>query len=133
MANELINPDKLRKEMDAMTEMLSHPEFVAAMKLIKSTPLSKRNALAKKTLTIQAPREKGVKIPEGMRLTTRYFEPGKTEMLEIGPDGTARKVAKSKIGIEFPGGINTNGSLAWGGCACGGIGSICGGGGFSTT
>jgi len=129
MANELINPVKVKKEMDAMIEMITHPAFVDAMKTMKQTPNSKRLALGKEVLSVQSLKSKGVKMPEGMRVTTRYFEPGTPEVLELRPDGKIKniKVPSSPLG-DF---ILKPGRLSWGGCACGGGLSFCGGAGAS--
>ena len=129
MPNDLIDPVEVRKEMDVMIEMITHPAFVDAMKDMKATPVSKRRELGKKTLTVDALRRKGVKIPDKMRLTTRYFEPGKPGILEIRPTG-------NPVITKFPRYPQIDaldpGTVAWGGCACGGGLTFCGGAGGST-
>jgi hypothetical protein len=134
MANELINADKLRAEMDRIIEMLTHPEFVAAIKEMKDTPVSKRREFAKKRLTVASLKRKGVPLSTEMRLTTRYFEPGRPEVLEITPDGevTGTKFPKLPIGIPRPHGPLGDNNLLGGICACGGIGPVCAGAGVST-
>ena len=126
MPEKLINPDKVRKEMDAMIEMITHPEFVASMKQMKETPLSKRKEFGAKNLTVEALKLKGVEMPVGMRVTTRYFEPNRPEIIEITPDG---KIVRTR-NPKFPTG--PGGTVAWGGCACGGGLSFCGGAGGGT-
>jgi hypothetical protein len=59
MPNELIDPAEVRKEMDVMIEMITHPAFVDAMKNMKATPVSKRRELGKKTLDRRRAAEKG--------------------------------------------------------------------------
>jgi hypothetical protein len=127
MANELIDPRRVRKEMDEMIEMITHPAFVAAMKKMKETPVSERQALGKRTLTVAALTAGGVRMPAGMRVTTRYFERGIPEVIEVSPDG---KVKATKTPL-FPIGAD-GGTVSWGGCACGGGLSFCGGAGGST-
>lgn len=123
MPEQLINADKVRKEMDAMIEMISHPEFVASMKAMKETPLKKRKEFGEQNLTVDALKAKGVKLPDGMRVTTRYFEPNKPDIIEITPEG---KIIRTK-NPKFP--LGEGGNVAWGGCACGGGLSFCGGAG----
>ena len=123
MANELIDPVKVKKEMDAMINMITHPEFVASMKAMKETPLKMRKAFGEQNLTVEALTAKGVEMPVGMRVTTRYFEPNKPDIIEITPEG---KIIKTKIPKHI---IGAGGPLAWGGCACGGGLSFCGGAG----
>ena len=126
MANDLIDPKKVKKEMEVMIDMITHPAFVAAMKAMKETPVAGRTELGKKSLTVKSLSAKGVKIPEGMRVTTRYFEPGKPTIMEMTPDG---KLIGTKL-PKFP--IGDPGPLSWGGCACGGGLTFCGGAGGST-
>lgn len=128
MADEIINPQRVRKEMDEMIEMITHPAFVAAMKRMKDTPVGERQALGKKTLTVAALTASGVRMPAGMRVTTRYFERGKPEVIEVSPDG---KVRATKTPL-FPLGIPDGGTVSWGGCACGGGLTFCGGAGGGT-
>jgi hypothetical protein len=131
MPNELIDATKVRKEMECMIDMITHPAFVAAMKLMKETPISGRQELGKKTLTVKALKAQGVKLPEGMRVTTRYFEQGRPDVLEVDPDGEAH-VTKSPLFMTGSPNKLQPGAVAWGGCACGGGLSFCGGAGGST-
>ncbi|MGJ8736984.1 hypothetical protein [Zobellia laminariae] len=129
MATDLIDAKKVREEMDAMIEMISHPAFVDAMKTMKKTPISKRRQLGKKILSIDHLKSKGVKVPKGMRVTTRYFESGRPGIIELLPNG---KIRGSRF-PRFPIGDKLDpGKVAWGGCACGGAATVCGGAGGST-
>ncbi len=127
MAEELIDAVKVRQEMDAMVDMITHPAFVAAMKNMKASPVSKRREIGKETLTVDALRAQGVTIPRGMRLTTRYFEPGRPGFLEVDAAGVikAGRIPKFDVG-------DLGGTVQWGGCACGGGLTFCGGAGGST-
>ncbi|MFC8314185.1 hypothetical protein ACFUEJ_11245 [Gordonia sp. NPDC057258] len=126
--HELINAKKVKKEMDEMVEMITHPEFVSAMKKMKEAPPEERRALAKDVLSVDALKDAGVVMPPGMRVTTRYFEPGKPDVLEIDPLGKPREF---KLPREIAKNIakNPGDLVAWGGCACGGGASFCGGAG----
>lgn len=128
MTTELIDPKKVRAEMEEMITMITEPAFVRAMKEMKETPVSKRRELGKRTLTVDALKAQGVKIPDGMRLTTRYFEPGKSRYIEVDPNGNLTERAFPK----FRGRDGLGGVVQWGGCACGGGLSFCGGAGGST-
>ncbi|MGJ8736987.1 hypothetical protein [Zobellia laminariae] len=128
MANELINTQKIRAEIEAMIEMISHPAFVEAVKTMKKKPISKRRQLGKKILSIDHLRSKGVMVPKGMRVTTRYFESGRPGIIELLPDGKIRntKYPRFLIGDKL-----NPGKVAWGACVCGGTGSFCAGAGSS--
>jgi hypothetical protein len=128
MPDPMIDRRRVKKEMDALIEMITHPAFVGAMKQMKETPVAERRALAKDVLAVDTLKSAGVKMPRGMRVTTRYFEPGKTQAIQISPEGrvTTVKLPKELVSGR-PGGV-----LSWGGCACGGGLTFCGGAGGST-
>ncbi len=133
MPDDYIDATAVKKEMDVMVNMITHPAFVDAMKTLKSTPPAQRREVGKKILTVENLKKKGVDIPKGMRLTTRYFEPGRPGILEMLPDGAIRntKLPNFPIGKLDPGTLDP-GTLGIGGCACGGGLSFCGGAGGST-
>jgi hypothetical protein len=128
MPHELIDAVKVRKEMNGMIKMITHPAFVEAMRQLKATPVSKRREVGKRLLTVESLRKQGAPIPAGMRLTTRYFEQGKPTVIELPPDGriVTRKIPDLRNRVLDP--TNVTG---WGGCACGGL-SFCGGAGGGT-
>ena len=126
MPDLMIDAAKVKAEMSAIVDAISHPAFVDAMKNLKATPAVRRQEYGKKHLTATALRQKGVNLPAGMRLTTRYFEPGKPGFIEWQPDG---KIGRSRI-PRLP--IGDGGTVQWGGCACGGGMTFCGGAGGGT-
>jgi hypothetical protein len=130
MANEMIDPDRVRKETDALIEMITDPAFVAAMKRMKETPLDERLDLAKKTLTVDALKRQGVKVPPDMRITTRYFEADRPEVIEALPTGVIQRTVKNKVSFPIDFDLNP-GRMQAGGCACGGAGGVCGGAGWT--
>jgi hypothetical protein len=125
----MINRAKVQKQMDEMLDMITHPAFVAAMKQMKETPVSDRRALAKHVLAVDTLKGAGVKMPRGMRVTTRYFEPGKTEALQMSPEG---RLSTIKLPQEMVARAGKGGMVSWGGCACGGGLTFCGGAGGGT-
>jgi len=123
-----IDRKRVKKEMDALIEMITHPAFVAAMRDLKATPVAERRKLAKDVLAIETLKSAGVTVPRGMRVTTRYFEHGKTEAIQISPDG---RLSTIRLPKELVGG-RPGGLVSWGGCACGGGLTFCGGAGGGT-
>jgi hypothetical protein len=99
---------------------ISSAPFVAAMQNLKATPLDQRLAVASNTLSPAALTAAGVNFPEGMRITSRYFEPGSPDIIEVTDDGAVLRDANSVPQIGAAG--------AWG-CACGGAATVCGGAG----
>lgn len=159
---EVSDEDKvrLRNETQAIIDALTDPAYVAALRAVKEAPTEKRLLEATKRLTPDALRQAGVKLPEGMRISSRYFEKDLPRPLELGdlPDGKPNPLAKlitSNPGLlddlrannptaltAFSDNNGTTGSMAdlptarIGGCHCGGGsvpvigGTACGGGGY---
>jgi hypothetical protein len=119
MPNE-VDPTKLKKITDEMIEAISHPAYVAAMNTMKKTPMDQRLSVASKILTPDALKAKGVPLPDGMRISSRYFEPGNPVVINI--DELGARIAGPDVG---PMG-------AWA-CACGGAATVCGGAGGGRT
>lgn len=126
--NPLIDAEKVKSEMKAMVKMTSHPAFVAAMKNLKETPLDQRLDVGRETLTVEALKAQGVDMPDQMRLTTRYFEPGTPNVIEVGPDGDVKNLVLEKPTVQD----RPPNAPGYGGCACGGGMSFCGGAGGGT-
>lgn len=115
MPNE-IDPVKLKQLTDEMIAAISHPAYVAAMNKMKKTPMDQRLSVASKILTPAALKAKGVLLPEGMRISSRYFEPGDPTVITI--DDFGARIARHDPGA----------TAAWA-CACGGAATVCGGAG----
>lgn len=81
--------ERLQRETQELIEALTAPAYVAALRAVKDAPESERLLEASKRLTPDALRAQGVPLPEGMRISSRYFEKGYPEPLEFGdlPDG----------------------------------------------
>lgn len=131
MVDQLIDPQKVRADMDVMINMTTHPAFVDAMRTLKATPVGDRLDVGKKLLTVDALKAQGVDIPAGMRLTTRYFEPGSPDILQINPDGTVGNTIIPNANVPLVPGSGPLNPYAVGGCACGGGLTFCGGAGGS--
>jgi hypothetical protein len=115
MPNE-VDAVKLKQITNEMIDAISHPAYVAAMNTMKITPMDERLSVASKILTPAALKAKGVPLPEGMRISSRYFEPGNPIVIKI--DELGARIARSDVGPV----------AAWG-CACGGAATVCGGAG----
>lgn len=76
MKEQDLSPDTLALETRRMVECMTHPAYVEAMRTLKSTPNEERLTIVMKLLTPEALRERDVPIPPGMRISSRYFEPG---------------------------------------------------------
>lgn len=113
----------LRKTTDDMIDALTSPAYVEAMRKLRAAPDDKRLDEATRRLSPDGLRELGVPIPEGMRISSRYFEPGFAEPVELGDS-------------EFGGGTEDLTVVdAFAACTCGGTvvppfgPTVCGGAG----
>ena len=123
-----IMPDEVNAKMltqitNELIAAISSEPFVAAMKKLKETPLEQRLDLARNTLTPTILKQAGVKLPSGMRVTSRYFEPGSPDVIEVTDYGASLLNLNT---MSSPGVMG-----AWA-CACGGGAGICGGAGGGT-
>jgi hypothetical protein len=59
---------------DQLARIVSHPGFTELVKEIEEAPDGDRMAAAQRLATVQELERRGVEAPEGLRITTRYFE-----------------------------------------------------------
>jgi hypothetical protein len=138
---------RLHLETQKIIDALTAPAYVAALRAVKDAPIDKRLLEASNRLTPDALRKQGVPIPEGMRISSRYFEKGLPASINFGdlPDGSPnplnalnesnpglldklrssnKEAFASLISNETTKGDDKLVLAAFGGCHCGGIGII---------
>ncbi len=81
----------LRDETQKIIDAMISPAYVAALRAVKAAPLEKRLQEASKRLTPDALRKQGVKLPENMRISSRYFESGMPQPLSLGDSASEGK------------------------------------------
>ncbi|WP_327090275.1 hypothetical protein OIE66_06535 [Nonomuraea sp. NBC_01738] len=142
---------RLRDATQQTIDMLSHPAFVEAMQAVRKAPADKRLLEGSKRLNPKTLRERGVPLPDYMRISSRYFEEGLPHPINFGDGEGGRPNIVNGLNEAAPGLLDrlreTNQPLfkelvsceddeaellRWGGCACGGGLTFCAGGGFST-
>jgi hypothetical protein len=67
-----------------MIEALTDPRYVEAVRAVRAAPDEERLVEATRRLSPDALRRLGVPIPDGMRISSRYFEPGLPGEVELG-------------------------------------------------
>jgi hypothetical protein len=87
MPDEL-SSENLKEIVGKMVDAITSSAYVEAMRAVKSAPEGQRLDEAIRRLTPDALRAQGVRLPEGMRISSRYFEKGFTPV-EVGelPEG----------------------------------------------
>ena len=79
-----LDSESLRKESDKILRSLTSPQFLEQLEEVRRTPPDRRIAEATRRLTPEALRKAGVDLPEGVRLSSRYFEEGEDFNIELG-------------------------------------------------
>ncbi|MGW6544108.1 hypothetical protein ACWGBH_14820 [Streptomyces massasporeus] len=67
-------PEQLAEFGKALAEVASHPEFTRMLREIEQVPEAERLAKATELASVDELAKRGIPIPEGFRLTTRFFE-----------------------------------------------------------
>jgi hypothetical protein len=124
---EMLDAERLRKITDEMITAITSPPFVEAMRTMKTTPQDQRLKVGAKILNPEALRSKGVPLPAGMRITSRYFESGKPTIEVADPDEAGHPpIVKEIADIRSLSSGQTKGGQTAGMCAGGGAGTVCG-------
>jgi hypothetical protein len=86
--NDELSAERLREITNKMVDAISSPAYVEAMRAVKSAPEGQRLDEAMRRLAPDVLRAQGVPLPEGMRISSRYFEKGYSP-IEVGelPEG----------------------------------------------
>ncbi|MBK5912434.1 hypothetical protein CCR85_13155 [Rhodothalassium salexigens] len=151
MPQDDLDPERLKAITSQMVEAITSPAYVEAMRKVKAASNDKRLDEAMRRLTPKALREQGVRLPEDMRISSRYFEEG-FKPIEVGePAGKRNLLAelhaaepemfdligrlrdrKPDLYQELTERLSVEDAispLALCGCACGGAATACGGAG----
>lgn len=142
-----LRADYLKKQTDGIIAAVTAPEFVSRVDAVLVAPRNEQLDLAAETLTPSALKKAGVKLPAGVRVSSRYFEEGSTKATELGAPGATLSAGKGIPGIptlpgrppiqglpKMPGGRTVPGIppvASWSVCVCVGAGGCVGVGGGS--
>lgn len=78
-----LDAEFLRKTTDELIEALTSPAYIEAVRAVRVAPEDKRMLEASKRLTPEALRALGVPLPAGMRISSRYFETGFPDSIDV--------------------------------------------------
>jgi len=65
---------ELRQQIETLSSIASEPAFLEILAEIESAPEEERLAVATRLASLQTLGRRGLRVPAGTRLTTRYFE-----------------------------------------------------------
>ena len=84
-------PEEFKAATNRLVETVTSDEMVERMRAFKHLPPEDRLAQASKLLSVEGLKERGVEMPEGMRISSRYFESdkGTFEFGNVDGDNTA--------------------------------------------
>lgn len=79
-----LNREALIERSNEVLQAVTSPEFLAQLEAVRAVPVEHRLAEAARRLTPDAMRRAGVRLPEGIRISSRYFEEGQNFNIELG-------------------------------------------------
>jgi len=79
-----LRADYLKTKTDEIVELVTSEEFLERVNEVLQSPKEKQVTLASETLTPEALHEAGLKLPEKIRISSRYFEEGANESTFLG-------------------------------------------------
>ncbi|HEX2653625.1 MAG TPA: hypothetical protein VHN11_08240 [Xanthobacteraceae bacterium] len=82
-STEILDRAVLRKTTDDLIEALTAPAYVEAMLAVRSAPEEHRLEEASRRLSPDALRKLGVPLPPDMRISSRYFETGFPDSIDV--------------------------------------------------
>jgi hypothetical protein len=109
-------PEEISTWSQELSTTVMHPEFLKAIEEISSLPEAQYSQAVFTQLTPQALAARGVPIPEGLRVSTRYFENPDDRTLSATELGTGES--------DMTGGL-TSGTSFFNLCLTIGIGRYC--------
>ena len=94
---------KFKAATDDLVATLTSNEMLDRMRKFKNLPADERLAEAAKLLSVEGLEEMGVSLPEGMRLTSRYFESdlGAFEFQDVGDGKLGARQRLEKLDPDF--------------------------------
>lgn len=101
---------EFKKATDDLVATLTSDEMLKRMRGFKDLPADDRLAAASKLLSVEGLEKMGVSLPEGMRLTSRYFENdlGAFEFQDTGDGKLGARQRLELLDPEFVQGLKKN-------------------------
>lgn len=94
-SDEELDPQRLREITEQMLRAMTSPEFVEQLQAVRNARGDRQLAEASQRLTPEALREAGVDLPDGMRISSRYFEEDYDFPIELGDIGDGPNIVNA--------------------------------------
>ncbi|HEX6376775.1 MAG TPA: hypothetical protein VFZ91_13770 [Allosphingosinicella sp.] len=132
-AQRKISPDHLRAQSDAIVRAVTDPRFKERVDAVLGAAPGKQFSLAKKTLTPAALKKAGIGLPEGVRISSRYFEEVGGKAKELGATGLQNRASARALAARIAAGqhVGISDMASWSVCVCVGVAACVGVGGGS--
>lgn len=115
---EDLDAKELKEQLDKVVALWTHPEMIKVLQTVAQAPAKDREELVRRMANVPALKRRGVPVPEGLKVTTRYFfedEGGVYTGSFESSDGKLPKFLAAQKNIRLAG------------CCCGGGATFCGG------
>lgn len=120
--------EELKKMTDSIIEAITSDEFLERMEEIRKSSIDDRLLRARDLLSIDGLRQAGVNLPDGMRVSSRYFEEG-VGLIEFGNiDELHTSIADTYdpiITLKDGSSAKHAGPIIMGTCGGAGAGTVC--------
>lgn len=73
--NEDLSPAHVRTASEALIDVITSPQYLGVAAEINALPEEEREAATFRLLTVDELRKRGLQIPDGLRVSPRWFEP----------------------------------------------------------
>jgi hypothetical protein len=72
---EDLSPDHIREASEALIRVVTSPQYLAVAAEINALPLPERERATLELMTVDGLRSRGLQVPDGLRISPRWFEP----------------------------------------------------------
>jgi hypothetical protein len=78
---EDLSPDHIREASEALIRVVTSPQYLTVAAEINSMPPDERHQATMELMTVEGLRSRGLQVPDGLRISPRWFEPPEAGLL----------------------------------------------------
>ena len=87
-----ITPTQIANQVEKLNRVASDPSFLQLLEQLQTTEPRERSRFVATKMSPRALTRQGIPLPEGMRITTRYFEEPKAPVLKAKRIGLPERI-----------------------------------------